>query len=114
VNSTEDWYEVGFAEGLAAASAEMVQRPPNFGRHEANLVMGHALHDGIYNLVSRSENDFQSIEAGGAWINGIGAGAASAGGRIGFQTAVGDPASESKFVYVFVVGPEDTAAPSSE
>jgi hypothetical protein len=95
LKSTEDWYEFGREQGLAAGNAEITQQRPDFGSHETMLVTGHELLDGAYCLLRQPQVDFPSPEHGMSWMSGLHVGVAAAGARVGYSVMVDDPTAGS-------------------
>lgn len=105
MRTIEDWYDIGFAEGVDAGTAEMITRQRDFGPHEDMLALGHRVLDGTYNPIRRRREEFESDMHGAGWMSGVQAGVASVGAWIGYTVAVDDLESgpkQDKIIYVLV------------
>lgn len=105
MKSTEEWYEIGFSDGVEAGTTPLVPRGRDFGPHEDILALGHRILNGRYNVIRRRQIDFHSFEAGASWMTGVQAGIASVDACIGYQIGVSDPSdgpNGGMLIYVLV------------
>jgi hypothetical protein len=93
LKTTEDWYAIGYEEGVRAGNSDMEYQERDFGPHEGALAEGHALFDGEYALVSRSYLDFDNHDLCSSWMAGVVEGCMSVGARMGLTAATPDVAS---------------------
>ena len=100
------WFDLGFADGVEAGTAPIGSRPLGFDPSGYNLSVGHSLLEGSYNVIRRSQSEFQDFQDGASWMSGIYAGVGSVQAQIGFITGVDLPlplSDGNTTVFVFVI-----------
>ncbi|NTH64464.1 hypothetical protein G6L33_11435 [Agrobacterium rhizogenes] len=106
MKTTEDWYAIGYEEGVRAGNSNMEYQERDFGPHEGALAEGHALFDGEYALVSRSYLDFDTHDLCSSWMAGVIGGCTSVGARMGMSTGTPDVTSDvigAKRIHLMIV-----------
>ncbi|AIC28137.1 hypothetical protein IE4771_CH03043 [Rhizobium etli bv. mimosae str. IE4771] len=93
MKTTEDWYAIGYEEGVRAGNSDMAYKGRDFGPHEGALAEVYALHDGECAVVTRSYLDFSNHDLCSSWMAGVIEGSMSVGARMGGTTGTPDIAS---------------------
>jgi len=94
-DASKEWFDIGFTEGASAGLAEIGSLPLCFDPQGSPLAIGHALLDGSYNVVRRSQSDFPTFRDGASWMSGVYAGVASVQAFVGYVTGADLPSPQS-------------------